>query len=144
MDPAGRTRDPVHPVAEVHITAAGSRTYHEPGIEYPGLAGYPEWDGNPEVFELDPNKLGLPNEIIPAGSSFDATGAIGFEFGGYELWPSELTVTLAPLPVSVRAREVAEMTVGALNLFRLFVIHDFASLRIVGEHVVVKTALSSI
>jgi len=108
------------PVAEVHITAAATRTYREPGIEFPGLAGYPEWDGNPEVFELDPNKLGLPNQIIPAGSSFDATGAIGYEFGGYELWPSELTVTPAPLPVAVRAREVAEMTVGALNLFRLY------------------------
>jgi len=108
------------PVAEVHITAAGARTYREPGIEFPGLAGYPEWDGNPEVFELDPDKLGLPNQIIPAGSSFDAIGAIGYEFGGYELWPSELTVTPAPLPVAVRSREVAEMTVGALNLFRLF------------------------
>ncbi|MDX2416094.1 MAG: lamin tail domain-containing protein [Xanthomonadales bacterium] len=108
------------PIAEVYITAADTRTYREPGIEFPGLAGYPEWDGNPEVFELDPDKLGLPNQIIPAGSSFDATGAIGFEFGGYELWPSELTVTPAPLPVAVRSREVAEMTVGALNLFRLF------------------------
>jgi predicted extracellular nuclease len=110
----------VDPIAEVHITAAGTRTYREPGIEFPGLTGYPEWDGNPEVFELDPDKLGLPNQIIPAGSSFDATGVIGYEFGGYELWPSELTVTPAPLPVAVRAREVAEMTVGALNLFRLF------------------------
>ncbi len=108
------------PIAEVHITAADSRTYREPGIEFPGLAAYPEWDGNPEVFELDPDKLGLPNQIIPAGSTFDATGAIGYEFGGYELWPSELTVTPAPLPVAVRAREVAEMTVGALNLFRLY------------------------
>ena len=108
------------PIAEVYITAAGTRTYREPGIEFPGLAGYPEWDGNPEVFELDPDKLGLPNQIIPAGSSFDATGVIGFEFGGYELWPSVLTVTEAPLPFAVRSREVAEMTIGALNLFRLF------------------------
>jgi hypothetical protein len=115
------------PIAEVHITAAGTRTYREPGIEFPGLFGYPEWDGNPEVFELDPDKLGLPNQVIPAGSSFDAIGAIGYEFGGYELWPSELTVTAAPLPVPVRAREVAEMTVGALNLFRLFDdIEDFS------------------
>ncbi|MGA9575552.1 MAG: lamin tail domain-containing protein, partial [Lysobacterales bacterium] len=108
------------PIAEVYITAAGTRTYREPGIEFPGLAGYPEWDGNPEVFELDPDKLGLPNQIIPAGSSFDATGAIGYEFGGYEFWPSSLSVNPAPLPVPVRTRDVAEMTVGALNLYRLF------------------------
>ncbi|MBT8062337.1 MAG: lamin tail domain-containing protein [Gammaproteobacteria bacterium] len=108
------------PIAEVHITAASARTFREPGIEFPGLFGFPEWDGNPEVFELDPDKLGLPNQIIPAGSGFSATGVIGFEFGGYELWPSSLTVTPAPLPVAVRNREIAEMTVGALNLFRLF------------------------
>jgi endonuclease/exonuclease/phosphatase family metal-dependent hydrolase len=108
------------PIAEVHITAAGARTYREPGIEFPGLVGFPEWDGNPEVFELDPDKLGLANQTIPAGSHFDATGVIGFEFGGYELWPSSLSVTPAVLPQAVRTREVAEMTVGALNLFRLF------------------------
>jgi predicted extracellular nuclease len=107
-------------LAEVHITAATERTYREPGIEFPGLAGLPEWDGNPEVFELDPNKLGLANEAIPAGSHFDATGVIGFEFGGYELWPSSLTVYPATLPGAVRTREESEMTVGALNLFRLY------------------------
>jgi hypothetical protein len=108
------------PVAELYITAAGVRTFREPGIEFPGLTGYPEWDGNPEVFELDPDKLGLPNQVIPAGSTFDAIGALGYEFGGYELWPSSLNVTPAPLPAQVRARAAAEMTVGALNLYRLF------------------------
>lgn len=108
------------PIAEAHITAAGTRTYREPGIEFPGLGGFPEWDGNPEVFELDPDKMGLANEVMSAGSHFDATGALGYEFGGYELWPSSLSVTPAPLPVAVRARDVNEMTVGALNLFRLY------------------------
>jgi predicted extracellular nuclease len=78
------------------------------------------WDGNPELFELDPDKLGRPNLIIPAGSTFAATGVLGFEFGGYELWPTSLTVSPAQLPVAVRAREPGEFTVGSLNLFRLF------------------------
>lgn len=108
------------PIAEVHITAAPDRTFREPGIEYPELFGLPEWDGNPEVFELDPDKLGLSNQVIPAGSHFDAIGVIGYEFGGYELWPSSLTVYPATLPQPVRAREEMEMTVGALNLFRLY------------------------
>jgi predicted extracellular nuclease len=110
------------PIAEVHITAAPARTFREPGVEFPGLSmpPIPTWDGNPEVFELDPDKLGLPNQIIPAGSSFSATGVIGFEFGGYELWPTALSVTPAPLPVAVRPREPGEFTVGTLNLFRLF------------------------
>ena len=110
------------PVAEVHITAASARTFREPGIEYPGLnmPPIPTWDGNPEVFELDPDRLGLPNQIIPAGSSFSATGVLGYEFGGYEFWPTSLDVTPATLPKPVRAREAGELTVGTLNLFRLF------------------------
>jgi predicted extracellular nuclease len=108
------------PIAEVHITAAPDRTFRETGIEYPGLPDLPVWDGNPEVFELDPDKLGLPNQIIPAGSSFSASGVLGFEFGGYEFWPTELTFSAAVLPQSVRARQRAEFTIGSLNMFRLF------------------------
>ena len=107
-------------IAEVYITAASERTFREPGIEYPGVPGLPEWDGNPEVFELDPNKLGLGNDPIPAGSHFDAAGVLASEFFGYELWPTSLTVIPAVIPQSVRERDVAEMTVGALNLFRLY------------------------
>jgi predicted extracellular nuclease len=108
------------PIAEVHITAAGERTYREPGIEYPGLSGFPEWDGNPEVFEMDADKLGLAFDYIAAGSNFSATGVLGFEYGGYEFWPTSLDLTPAILPTAVRTRDVAEMTVGALNLFRLY------------------------
>jgi predicted extracellular nuclease len=108
------------PIAEVHITAAANRTFREPGIEFPGMAGLPVWDGNPEVFELDPNKLGLADQLIPAGSTFSASGVLGYEFGDYELWPTSLTVTPAVIPDGVRARERAEVTIGSLNLFRLF------------------------
>jgi len=108
------------PIAEVHITAASARTFREPGILFPGLVGLPIWDGNPEVFELDPDKLGLPNQIIPAGSSFSARGALGFEFGGYELWPNELTYVPKELPQAVRERVAGEFTVGSLNMLRFF------------------------
>ena len=110
------------PVAEVTVTAAGERPFREPGVEFPGLGMPPiaTWDGNPEIFELDPDKLGLPNQVIPAGSHFNATGIIGFEFGDYELWPSSLSVVPADIPSSVRDRRRAELTVGSLNLFRLF------------------------
>ncbi len=108
------------PIAEVYITAAPERAFREPGIEFPGIAGLPVWDGNPEVFELDPDKLGLPNRTINAGSSFSALGVLGFEFGGYELYPTSLSVNERPLPRPVRNRRLHEFTVGSLNLFRLF------------------------
>jgi len=108
------------PLAEISITAGPERTFREVGIEFPGLVDLPVWDGNPEVFELDPDKLGLPNQLIPAGSTFSAIGAIGFEFGGYELWPTVLTVDAAPLGQAVRERQRAEFTIGSLNMFRIF------------------------
>ncbi|MCP4655453.1 MAG: hypothetical protein GY856_08545 [bacterium] len=110
----------VDPVAEIAVVAGGERAFREKGIEYPGLAGLPVWDGNPEVFELDPDRLGLPNEIVPAGSTFDAVGALGYEYGDYELWPSAFSFTPAPLPQPVRASEPGELTIGSLNLWRLF------------------------
>jgi len=111
------------PIAEVYIVAGSERTYREPGVEYPGtgVPGIPTWDGNPEVFELDPNKLGiLPNLTIPAGSSFEATGVLGYEYGGYEFWPYELYITEAEIPVAVPEKQLGEYTVGSLNLYRLF------------------------
>lgn len=109
------------PIAEARVTASKARSFREPGIEFPGIAGLPVWDGNPEVFELDPDRLGLPNLTVTAGSTYSATGVLGFEFGGYELWPTELSVTENPLPQPVRPRgRFFETTVGSLNLFRLF------------------------
>ncbi|NNF33532.1 MAG: hypothetical protein HKN68_05460 [Saprospiraceae bacterium] len=108
------------PIAETYIVATTSRTYIEPGIEFPGLPGLPVWDGNPEVFELDPDRLGFPNRAINAGSTFQAKGVIGFEFGGYELWPIELTITDNSLPKPIRQRNNGEATLATLDLFRLF------------------------
>ncbi len=126
------------PFAEIHVTAGPSRPFREPGIEFPGLPANPTipvWDGNPEVFELDPDKLGLPNRNITAGSTFDAVGVIGFEFNHYEFWPSELNVDGAPLPVPVRRKRHDEATVASLNVFRLFDdVDDPSSLNAVGAN----------
>jgi Lamin Tail Domain/Secretion system C-terminal sorting domain/Endonuclease/Exonuclease/phosphatase family len=108
------------PIAEAYIVASPNRTYRESGIEFPGISGYPIWDGNLEVFELDPDKMGLLNQAITAGSTFKADGVLGYEFGGYEIWPTSLTIDPVELPISVRSANVDEVTVGSLNLFRLF------------------------
>ena len=108
------------PVAEVFISAGDERAFREPGIQFPGVADIPVWDGNPEVFELDADKLGLPFGIIEVGTTFSATGILGFEFGDYELWPTELTLNDPVPPEPLRERARAEFTVASLNLFRLF------------------------
>ncbi len=107
-------------IAEALIVAGPDRPFREPGIEYPGIAGLPVWDRNPEIFEFDPDRLGLPNMIIPAGSAFSATGVLGFEFGGYELWPTSYSVQAATLPRAVRGRNTGESTIATLNLHLLY------------------------
>ena len=108
------------PIAEVSINATGTRCFREPGIEFPGEVGLPVWDGNPEIFELDVDKLGLVQPTLTAGSTFSAEGVLGYEFGDYELWATSFTpITTVPLPVAVRAATADEVTIGSLNLLRL-------------------------
>ncbi len=110
------------PIAEA-VISVGERLFREPGLPWPGNDDFPEvpvWDGNPEGFELDPDRLGLPNRLLFGGTRLSAQGVIGFEFGDWELWPSALDVEerLLPKPVSRYGR--LTITVGSANLERLF------------------------
>ncbi|MGV6853299.1 MAG: lamin tail domain-containing protein [bacterium] len=107
------------PVAEFYATATGVTALREEGIEFPGQAGLPVWDGNPEVFEVDPDRMGLANVKVLGGGTFTATGVIGYDFGDYELWPTALSITPASV-VPVRAKAAGEMTIASLNMFRFF------------------------
>ena len=104
------------PIAEVLAVAGSTRPFRETGIEYPGRAGLPVWDRNPEIFEFDPDRLGQPNMMIPAGSTFSATGILGFEFGDYEFWPTSYSVQVPTFPRAVRPRNAGESTIATLNL----------------------------
>lgn len=110
------------PMAEFSAVAVPTRPMREIGAEYPGLGGsIPVYDGNPEVFEIDPNKFGLPNLEVDAGATWTGTGMLGFEFGDYELWPSALSVDAGPGAVEpVPAAFSDELTLGSLNMFRFF------------------------
>lgn len=103
-------------IAEVLAVAGSNRPFREPGIAYPGRPGLPVWDRNPEIFEFDPDRLGQTNMIIPAGSTFSATGILGFEFGDYEFWPTSYSLNVAPFPRAVRPRQAGESTIATLNL----------------------------
>jgi hypothetical protein len=92
---------------------------------------------------MDPDKLGLASGPIYAGSTFSATGVIGYEYGGYELWPVELNVAHVPLPVPVRGRLPGETTVGSLNLFRLCDAGDDCPVRLAKFSMYVRDVLLS-
>ncbi len=113
--------------AEVFITANGRRGVREPGLLYPlvptaGNLAAGQWDGNPELFELDADYFGaVPVDTpITGGTRFSATGVMGYDFGDYELWATEFTVTqAAQVPRPVRASNgSADLRIGSFNMLR--------------------------
>ena len=120
----GTVTGPNDRFGDFSIVAGLARTFREPGILYPGLPGLPVWDGNPEVFEIDPNGLGLPNVLAPAGARVSAEGPLTFAFGDYQIFPTSLEVDGEPEVVPVRARAAGEFTVASQNMLRLFDLVD--------------------
>ncbi len=97
------------------VAPGRARALREAGIEYPGLTGIPVWDGNPELFELDPNALGLPMVEMSAGDTFTAEGPLGFVFGDYQIQPKSLSVSNTFTYRAVRDRLPGEFTLATLN-----------------------------
>ncbi|MBK8285226.1 MAG: hypothetical protein IPK97_10320 [Ahniella sp.] len=140
----GMTNGPVQvfasdPLAEQVITTSGRRALREAGLtatqaledigivnpslnpDAPALPAL-RWDGNPEALEIDMDRLGLPFQNLVPGTTFSATGILGFEFGGYELFPSAFSViSAAPaLPAPVAAAASDQLTIGSQNAFRFY------------------------
>jgi hypothetical protein len=106
---------------DVSIVATPERPFREPGMVYPGQAGLPVWDGNPEIFEMDPDRLGLAVGPLVGGAEIHvAEGPLGFSFGDYQIWPSQLEFTNPAFPRPVRARASGEMTVASQNMLQFF------------------------
>ncbi len=106
---------------DVDVVAGPNRAFREPGIEYPGLAGLPVWDGNPEIFEFDPDGLTLADVDVFGGQVIEAKGVLGFSFGDYQVWPTSYVLGTPPtLPRPVRMRAWGELTVATQNMQRLF------------------------
>lgn len=115
------------PVAEFFgIATPGPRPFREPGAEYPGMAGLPPtiplFDGNPQIFEIDSDRLGGALVQAQAGDSYSAVGPLGYEYAGWEIWAAA-PVTVTPGPDVLQAvpeTPVGQMTIGSLNLYRVF------------------------
>ena len=117
----GTVTGPTDRFGDFAVVAGPSRAFREPGILYPGLSGLPVWDGNPEIFEINPDQLGLPRVQAPAGATVEfAEGPLAFDFGDYQIWPTALSVNGVLAVQPVRARATGEFTVGSQNLLRLF------------------------
>ena len=117
----GIATGPTNRFGETAVVVGTERAFREPGIESPGLPGLPVWDGNPEVFEIDPNGLGGADAEFFVGQTVSAEGPLFFTFGDYQILPTSFELGPDPdLPVGVRVRDFGEFTVGSLNMFRFF------------------------
>ncbi len=118
----GRATAPTDEYGDLAIVASATRAFREPGITYPGDPSYPVvWDGNPEIFEVNPDGAGLPDLTLPAGSIIHvAEGPLVYSFSDYQIWPTTFTYTAAALPRPVRARQPGELTVASQNMLRFF------------------------
>jgi len=116
----GTVAGPSDGFGDAPVVAVRERPFREPGILYPGLAGLPVFDGNPETFWLAPGGLGGQGTPLAGGRAFTAVGVLVEEFDEYRLWPTELDVeTVPPLPRPVRSRRSGELTLATQNLERL-------------------------
>ncbi len=114
------------PYAEFFASAGGVRSLRSQGVPFgdaPSDVNSGVWDGNPEVFEVDADALGaVPNGTgYNGGSKFTATGVMSYDYGDYELWPTQIQVThdnAMPRPVDDRVGQ-GTLRLGNLNLLRL-------------------------
>ena len=109
--------------AEAYVTPWGAKSRREAGLLFgltpeAGNAAAGVWDGNPEVIEIDYDEAGLATGTeLTAGSTFSATGVIGFSFGDYEFYPIQYTPNFTqPVPEAVMTPDGGnELTVGSFN-----------------------------
>lgn len=113
---------------QIFVSAGATRSLRSAGTLYPLVPGVDNPDagaftGNPHIFELDADAL-LPawaNIAITGGSRFSATGVLQFNFGDYDLLPTEFSLLEDNvLPRAVPAGQGgAELRIGSFNMLRL-------------------------
>jgi predicted extracellular nuclease len=108
------------------VVARSSRPFREPGIASPGLPGLPIWDGNPELFELDPDGAGLPSVpgLLAGTPLVRVEGVLTYTFGRYQVEATALEFGQAPGLRAAPARAAGEFTVATQNLLRLGIIES--------------------
>jgi predicted extracellular nuclease len=121
----GNKRFTDEPFAEVSITANGSRSLRQPGVEFgvpvPAGVNLPNWSGNPEVFKMNTADFGaVPlNTPFNAGSTFSAEGVVSYDFGAYTFIPTQFKEThAAQIPRAVSPELPLTLRIGAFNMER--------------------------
>jgi predicted extracellular nuclease len=117
----GTVTGPTDRRGAIAFVASDTRTFREPGIVWPGVAGLPVWDGNPELLFAELGAFGAAAPAVPAGACIDdLVGPLAEYDGAYEVWPTAFRFTGTPAARPVRTPALAELTVATQNMYQLF------------------------
>lgn len=102
------------------LVTTEDRPFREAGIRFPGQNNLPVWDGNPEIFWIDPDGLTQPNNrFIGAGMLVAGEGPIVQDDDRYLVLPAAYNIGGQGYLTEVREKELGEITVGCLNVLLL-------------------------
>jgi endonuclease/exonuclease/phosphatase family metal-dependent hydrolase len=92
----------------------------EPGVRFPGQAGLLVWDGNPEIFWINPDALNAPNNrFLSVGMQVSGAGIMVQSGSRYFFWPNQYTTSGAPAIIPARPAELGEITLASFNALQL-------------------------
>lgn len=112
------------------LSTATDRPFREAGIIFPGDDDLPVWDGNPELFWIDPDALNQPNNrFLSVGQSVSATGVLFQSDDIYIAFPESYSVSGNLADRNLRSGTVEEFTVGSFNVLQLQDESDFLSVQ---------------
>jgi len=110
------TNSPTNQFGETSVKIGQTRAFREAGIVSPAPSGLPEFDNNPEVFEI---KLadGIQGQDHDwAMKNVSATGVMDYAFDDYILRMSEFEISGDPPLIAVDEPTNTEATIGCANI----------------------------
>lgn len=117
---------------EVTLTTQLERPFREPGVKYPGISGFPVWDGNPELFWFDPNRFDQNDfGFVHVGMRIASNEAVmvSSDERYYALSP-DFRITGSTNREAVREKTAEEISIASLNMLQFKEEEDFYSNRI--------------
>lgn len=113
------TNSPTNQYGETSVKIGSTRAFREPGIEAPAPSNLPEWDGNPEVFEIKFADGATDVPQLWARRNVSATGVIDYAFDDYILLTEDAQFSGATPLIPVDEPTSTQATIGCVNFYVL-------------------------
>ncbi len=112
------------------LSTSAQRPFREPGIRFPGVETLPVWDGNPELFWIDPDALNQPNNrYLSIGQSVSANAVLFQSDDIYVAFPLNYTTSGNIAERDLRSAAPDEITIASFNVLQLQDESDFLDIQ---------------